>query len=165
MSKKFRSAFLTAFRCRKEAKPLHRRATIQSTQVSYCESHPPVKTRLLSTHSMSSFHNKPHLSVVNETSSTDNVNGFTWLVNHLCILADTNNSAGDMFMACLLTMSWYRGTWILKHQRAYWKEWSLKKFCKPSGLLTVLDTCDLEAIKPQSDVCYLHQLRAKECAK
>ena len=74
MSKKFRTAFLTAFKCRKEEKPLNRRATIQSTQVSYCESHhPPVKTRLLSVNSTNGFHNKPQLSVVNETSSTDNI--------------------------------------------------------------------------------------------
>ncbi|KAF6024477.1 hypothetical protein EB796_017205 [Bugula neritina] len=33
MSKKFRAAFLTAFRCSK----LHRRSTIQSTQITYCD--------------------------------------------------------------------------------------------------------------------------------
>ena len=58
MSNKFRSAFLTAFKCRKEPKPFKRHPTLQSTQVSYCDVPQHAKAKLqLSVPS----HTKPQL--------------------------------------------------------------------------------------------------------
>lgn len=63
MSKTFRLAFLSAFRCRKEVKPLKRRPTLQSTQISYCDTQ--TKLQVPSSNGHHSNNNKEKLSVCN----------------------------------------------------------------------------------------------------